>query len=64
MDKLQQYLTTHKGSALARAVGISPAYLSDLKNGKRGPSLAVAFAIERETNGAVPASAWVKEAGQ
>ena len=61
MEHLQEYLETHKGSALARAVGISASYLSDIKKGNRVPSLRVAFAIERATNGAVPAKSWVKD---
>lgn len=43
----------------AAKIGVSAPYLSDLVNGKRVPSLAVAVRIERVTNGAVPASSWL-----
>ena len=61
MEHLQTYLKTHKATALAQAVGISPSYLSDMKNGNRAPSLKVAFAIEDATQGAVPARGWVQQ---
>jgi transcriptional regulator with XRE-family HTH domain len=64
MEHLQEYLKTHKGSALAQAVGISASYLSDIKKGNRVPSLRVAFAIEDATNGDVPARSWVQEKTQ
>ena len=64
MEHLKEYLKTHKGSALAQAVGISASYLSDIKKGNRVPSLRVAFAIERATEGKVPARAWVEEVAQ
>ena len=59
MEKLTEYLKTHKGKALAESVGISASYLSDMKKGNRVPSLVVAFRIEDATNGAVPARAWI-----
>lgn len=43
----------------AERLGISAAYLSDLLNGKKLPSLVLAVQIERETGGAVPATSWV-----
>lgn len=43
----------------AAAVGISRGYMSQLVGGSKTPSLDVAFAIERATGGAVPASSWV-----
>lgn len=61
MKHLQKYLKTHKATALAEAVGISPSYLSDMKKGNRVPSLRVAFAIEEATDGAVPARSWLKQ---
>lgn len=61
MEHLQTYLKTHKATALAQSVGISPSYLSDMKKGNRVPSLKVAFAIEDATQGAVPARGWVKQ---
>ncbi|MFN6976790.1 MAG: helix-turn-helix domain-containing protein [Gemmobacter sp.] len=44
--------------ALAARLGVSDGYLSDLKSGKKRPSLDLAFRIEALTGGAVPASAW------
>lgn len=61
MEKLRSYLERHKGSWLADAAGISPSYLSDIKSGRRAPSLQVAFAIEDATGGDVPARAWVSK---
>ena len=61
MEHLQTYLKTHKATALAQAVGISPSYLSDMKKGNRVPSLRVAVAIEDATDGAVPVRSWVKQ---
>ena len=61
MEHLQTYLKTHKATALAQAVGMSPSYLSDMKKGNRVPSLKVAFAIEDATQGAVPARGWVQQ---
>ena len=58
MEKLASYLKTHKAADLAKAVGVSDAFISDLRHGKRTPSLQVAFAIERETGGDVPVKAW------
>jgi hypothetical protein len=62
---LDEWLTMQRrfGSAkdFADAVGISPSYLSDLRNRRRDPSLDVAFAIEDFTLGAVPARAWVSK---
>jgi DNA-binding transcriptional regulator YdaS (Cro superfamily) len=60
MEKLVEYLKTHKGSALAASLGISPSYLSDMKKGNRRPSLKLAFAIEEATGGQVPARSWVE----
>jgi transcriptional regulator with XRE-family HTH domain len=45
---------------LARQIGVSEAYISDLRKGKRSPSLAVAFAIEDATGGAVTARSWLE----
>ena len=60
-NELDRYLRKAKAPALrplARAVGISAPYLCDLRYGRRKPSAAVAERIERETIGAVKASAW------
>lgn len=43
----------------AKRFGVSSSYLSDLLNGKKRPSLDLAFKIERETSGRVLASSWV-----
>ena len=62
MNQLQAYLDASgvKPSELAAKVGTSRGYISDLANGKRArPGLTVAAAIERATDGAVPASGWV-----
>jgi len=45
----------------AAALGISAPYLSDILNGNRLPSLALAARIERQTDGAVLAVSWVYE---
>ncbi|MBV7408184.1 helix-turn-helix transcriptional regulator [Maritimibacter sp. DP1N21-5] len=49
-------------TAMAEALGIGRAYLSLLENGRKRPSLELAFAIERATNGEVPASSWIEDA--
>jgi transcriptional regulator with XRE-family HTH domain len=61
MDQLQRYLNTGGNSArqLAILVGVSPAFISMLRHGQKTPSLAVAFAIEDATGGAVPARSWL-----
>lgn len=46
-------------SKLAARIGCSQSHLSDLARGHRSPSLELAHAIERATNGAVPMSSWV-----
>lgn len=46
-------------TAWADLLGISKGYLSDIVNGNRVPSLEVAVAIERATDGRVLASSWV-----
>jgi len=43
-------------SAWAGRIGISRSYLSDILNGNKTPSLAVAARIERLTNGKVSAA--------
>lgn len=44
----------------AAALNVSEAYLSSLASGRKTPSLDVAVRIERATDGAVPASSWIK----
>ncbi len=64
MEKKQTKLKTHleatgiKQAALADMVGVSKGYMSLIINGKRGPRLKVALAIQRATLGAVPVEAW------
>ena len=50
-------------SAWAQRLGISKGYLSDLLNGKRIPSLDVAVAIQRATDGKIAADSWVPVVG-
>lgn len=45
----------------AAELQISEAFLSQIVNGRKRPSLDVAFRIERATNGAVPASSWATD---
>lgn len=45
---------------LAERVGVQQGTISRLASGLLTPSLDLAFAIERATDGAVPASAWVQ----
>jgi len=53
-----------KQSDLADRLGISQAFLSQLLNGRRTPSLELAVRIERLTGGAVPAASWVAPDGE
>lgn len=46
-------------TAWAKRLGVSKSYLSDILNGNRQPGLNLAARIERETDGAVPATSWV-----
>lgn len=48
----------------AKELRISEPFLSQLANGKKRPSLELAFQIERATGGAVPASSWVIDGGE
>jgi transcriptional regulator with XRE-family HTH domain len=60
MTKLHTYLTAagKKQSELAKELGVSRGYLSELVNGAKTPGLALATDIERATAGAVRASEW------
>jgi DNA-binding transcriptional regulator YdaS (Cro superfamily) len=60
MEKLQQFLNASgtRQSALADMLGINRGYMSQLVNGRKVPSLPLAFQIERATDGAVPVDAW------
>ena len=63
MTKLSQYLsdTGTTQADLSKRVGIKASHMSLLASGDRLPSLPLAILIERETDGAVPASCWVRE---
>lgn len=50
---LSKYLESRSASELATSVGISNAYLSQIKNGARKASSQVCISIERATSGAV-----------
>lgn len=60
MTHLLAYIqeTRTKQSAFAEQLGVSRSYLSELVGGSKRPSLNLAFAIERLTEGAVKASDW------
>jgi transcriptional regulator with XRE-family HTH domain len=61
MQHLSQYIKDAGMTqrAFAAAVNIAPGHLSEIITGKKLPGLALAFAIERQTLGQVPASSWV-----
>ena len=63
---LKKYLKANRATQrdFASSLGISQAFLSQLLNGRRIPSLDLAVRIERLTDGAVPASSWVKQDGE
>lgn len=62
---LQDFIRTSGQSQAhwAAEFGISPGFLSQLLRGTKAPSLDVAFRIERQTGGKVPAASWVAGAG-
>lgn len=62
LDRLAKFVRDRDGtqSDFARAVGVSKSYLSLILAGKRGPSLRVAAAIEKETGGEVPAASLLR----
>jgi len=51
-----------KQAAFAAKIGVTPGYLSALLAGKKTPSLTVAVAIQRATDGSVPSDSWINEA--
>ncbi len=63
MNKLKQHLETHGISRkdFAEQIGIDQSVLSRFCNSLARPGLDKAIAIERATDGAVPASSWVDE---
>jgi len=62
MEQLSTYLRESSTTklALAASVGIAKSTMTELSQGKYPPSLAVAFAIEDATGGAVPARGWLE----
>jgi len=58
MEKLNDYLKGRTARDLARDVGVSEAHMSDLRHGKRTPSLSLARRIKHATDGAVDYDAW------
>jgi transcriptional regulator with XRE-family HTH domain len=63
MSNLKQYLsdTGTSQAALAKGVGASRSYISEIVSNLKSPGLVMAVRIERFTGGAVPASAWVPD---
>lgn len=58
METLAQYLNgRHKGE-FARAVGISPAYLSQILGGMRSPSLSLMRRFSAASGGEVDLNSW------
>lgn len=58
MEKLNEYLKGRKAGAFAAQVGISQGHLSDIRNGRREPSFAVARAIRDASGGFVGLDDW------
>jgi DNA-binding transcriptional regulator YdaS (Cro superfamily) len=61
MMTLSSYLTENKikQREFAVQIAVHPSIVSRLTAGQMSPSLELAFAIERETRGAVPAASWL-----
>ena len=61
MTQLRDFLsaTKTKQSDLARRLGVSVAYMSELVNGSKTPGFELAFKIEDATGGAVSARSWL-----
>lgn len=61
MSKLRTYLThtRTKQAELAKRVGVSCGYMSELVKGDKTPGLELAVRIEDATCGQVPARSWV-----
>ena len=61
MSNLLKYLDDNAMSqrAFAKLIGVDASIVSRLARSEIRPSLDLAFAIERETSGAVPAVSWV-----
>lgn len=63
MQDLATYLSEKRISqkSFALRVGVHQSYISRLCRGEAKLGLELAFLIQRETNGAVPASIWVND---
>lgn len=61
MEQLAKYIAAGgiRQNELAKRLKLHPSVISRFLNGVARPSLDTAFAIERATNGAVPAESWV-----
>ncbi len=61
MTQLRDFLATTKTkqSDLAKRLGVSVAYMSELVNGSKSPGYELAFRIEDATSGAVSARSWL-----
>lgn len=64
MEKLSQYIADAKISQaeFSRIIGVHPSVLCKYLRKKAKPSYERAYAIERATGGAVPASSWLEDA--
>ena len=62
MTKLDEHLKQNsiRRRDFAEQIGVHESVLSRFCNGLARPALDTAFAIERATDGAVPASSWVE----
>ena len=60
MEKLNEWLSENKGADLAAGLGVTKAYVTQLKKGLKIPSLRRAVQIEDLTGGAVPVRSWVE----
>ncbi len=56
---LEKHHLTHAG--FADCAGTHRSQISRLVAGERGPSVPLALAVERATNGAVPVSSWAED---
>jgi DNA-binding transcriptional regulator YdaS (Cro superfamily) len=59
-DWLQE--NKHTYSTFARAIGTHRSQIARCAKGERGPGVALAAAIEKATDGAVPMESWTKRA--
>ena len=58
METLSQYLNGKRKGEFARAVGISPAYLSQILGGMRSPSLSLMRRFSAASGGEVDLNSW------